>query len=223
MVERPAFNPTDANSGAGFHPTNSPLPEQIAHRPTAMAPGTMRGKPSGRPWRVQQSWGSNAGSHRPRTAQMARRNAHRAPRRLWITERTNRHAAARATSIGPAPWLEPPPSLAREGAWELCFYRPARNNTHSLKPRLCPFSQNENLQKVRIERLFGINRHARGAEVAPQLTVVEPIQAKNGTFVVIDLRNWPNLGGTTGEPAAPRLIAELPSLNQSKKNITASM
>ncbi len=38
----------------------------------------------------------------------------------------------------------------------------------------------------------------------------EPIQAKNGTFVVIDLRNWPNLGGTTGEPAAPRLIAELP-------------
>ena len=40
--------------------------------------------------------------------------------------------------------------------------------------------------------------------------MVEPIQAKNGTFVVIDLRNWPNLGGTTGEPAAPRLIAELP-------------
>ena len=40
--------------------------------------------------------------------------------------------------------------------------------------------------------------------------MVEPIQAKNGTFVVIDLRNWPNLGGTTGEPGAPRLIAELP-------------
>ena len=40
--------------------------------------------------------------------------------------------------------------------------------------------------------------------------MVEPIQAKNGTFVVIDLRNWPNLGGATGEPAAPRLIAELP-------------
>ena len=41
--------------------------------------------------------------------------------------------------------------------------------------------------------------------------MVEPIQAKNGTFVVIYLRNWPNLGGATGEPAAPRLIAELPA------------
>ena len=55
--------------------------------------------------------------------------------------------------------------------------------------------------------------------VAPQLTVVEPIQAKNGTFVVIDLRNWPNLGGATGEPAAPRLIAELPARENAQLNL----
>ena len=56
-------------------------------------------------------------------------------------------------------------------------------------------------------------------QVAPQLTVVEPIQAKNGTFVVIDLRNWPNLGGATGEPAAPRLIAELPARENAQLNL----